>query len=766
VINSVAVLGAGVMGAQIAAHFANAGVPSLLLDVTAEAAEQGLKRARAQKPDPFFTPDAHKLISTASFDEGMPRLKDADWILEAVVEKLDVKRGLLAKVDAVRRPGSIVSSNTSGIPIAALAEGRSDDFRRHWLGSHFFNPPRYLHLLEVIPTAETSPVVVEAVTVFADRSLGKGVVEAKDSPNFIGNHIALEGVARILARLAAGAYTIEEIDEMTGAAIGRPKSATFRTLDLAGVDIVVHVIRNLQERLPDAASAGFVLPPFVEQMVARGLVGEKTGQGFYKRVKGADGESEILALDHTTLEYRSKQPVRLPSIESARTINDVGERVRTLFNGNDRVGQFLRETLAPTLVYTARVTPDVAYSADDVDRVMRWGFAWELGPFELADAIGVPRILEVTRGVAPELLKDGVPAVWEPVVSAGRDRLRDGDVPAARDLQLLRDAKSRSRVVKKNAGASLVDIGDGVLAVEFHSKMNAIGNDTLQMLQAGVREAERNFAALVVGNDAPHFSAGANLMLLLLEAQEENWDDIDLIIRQFQQSTMGLRYSKVPVIVAPAGLALGGGCEICLHGDRVQAAGETYMGLVEVGVGLIPAGAGTKEMVARAAEQMAPGSTDFLPTTQRAFELIGFAKTSASGPDAQRLGYLRPVDAITMNRDRLMADAKERALHRVREGYQPPPPRTAIPVGGSSVAAALKLGVHLAWRAGRISDHDALIGRKLATIMAGGDVPHPTTVSEERLLDLEREAFLSLVAERKTQERIQYTLKTGKPLRN
>jgi 3-hydroxyacyl-CoA dehydrogenase len=766
VINSVAVLGAGVMGAQIAAHFANAGVPSLLLDITADAAEQGLKRARALKPDPFFTPDAYRLISTASFDEGMPRLKDADWILEAVIEKLDVKRDLLARVDAARRPGSIVSSNTSGIPIAALAEGRSDDFRRHWVGTHFFNPPRYLHLLEVIPTAETSPVVVEAVTVFADRSLGKGVVEAKDSPNFIGNHIALEGVVRILARLAAGAYTIEEIDEMTGPAIGRPKSATFRTLDLAGVDIVAHVIRNLQERLPNAASSGFVLPPFVEQMVAAGMVGEKAGQGFYKRVKGAGGESEILVLDHSTLQHRAKQPVRLPSLESARSITDVGERVRTLFNGGDRVGQFLRETLAPTLVYTARVTPDIAYSPDDVDRVMRWGFGWELGPFELADAIGIPRVLEVVREVAPELLKDGVPAIWQPVVNEGRSRLRDDGVQAAHDLQLLRDAKSRERVVKKNAGASLVDIGDGVLALEFHSKMNAIGSDTLQMLQAGVREAERNFAALVVGNDAPHFSAGANLMLLLLEAQEENWDDIDLIIRQFQQSTMGLRYSKVPVIVAPAGLALGGGCEVCLHGDRVQAAGETYMGLVEVGVGLIPAGAGTKEMVARAAEQMAPGSTDFLPTIQRAFELIGFGKTSASGPDAQRLGYLRPVDAITMNRDRLMADAKARALQRVQEGYQPPPPRTAIPVGGSTVAAALKLGVHLAWRAGRISDHDALIGRKLATIMAGGDIPHPTTVTEQRLLDLEREAFLSLVAERKTQERIQHTLKTGKPLRN
>ena len=755
-INSVAVLGAGVMGAQIAAHFANAGVPSLLLDVTAEAAEQGLTRARGLKPDPFFTPDAHKLISTASFDAGLPRLKDADWILEAVVEKLDVKRELLARVDAARRPGSIVSSNTSGIPIAAIAEGRSDDFRRHWLGTHFFNPPRYLHLLEVIPTPETEHTVLETVIAFADRSLGKGVVVAKDSPGFIGNHLALYGMARILAALESGGYTIEEIDEITGPAIGRPKSATFRTLDLAGLDIVGHVIRDLHQRLPDAdARATFAVPAFVEQMLAKGLVGEKARQGFYKRVKGAGGESEILTLDRSTLEYVPRQSTRLPALESARTITDVGERIKTLFNGNDRVGQFLRETIAPTLVYAAQITPAVAQSADDVDRVMRWGFGWDLGPFEMADAIGVDRVIEVARQVSPTLLERGIPELWKQRTKA----------PGS-ELQILKNAKDQSRIVTKNAGASLVDIGDGVLAIEFHSKMNAIGSDTLQMLQAGVREAERNFAALVVGNDAPHFSAGANLMLLLLEAQEENWDDIDLIIRQFQQSTMGLRYSKVPVVVAPAGLALGGGCEICLHGDRVQAAGETYMGLVEVGVGLIPAGAGTKEMVARAAEQMAPGSNDFLPTIQRAFELIGFAKTSASGPDAQRLGYLRPLDAITMNRDRLMADAKARALQRVRDGYQPPPPRMAIPVGGSTVAAALKLGVHLAWRAGRISDHDALIGRKLATIMAGGDVPHPTTVTEQRLLDLEREAFLSLVAERKTQERIQHTLKTGKPLRN
>ncbi len=733
VVRSVAVLGAGVMGAQIAAHFANAGVPALLLDVTADAARDGLKRARSLKPDPFFTSDTAKLISTGGFDE-LARITDSDWIIEAVVEQLDIKRSLLEKVDAARRRGSIVSSNTSGIPIAALAEGRSDDFRRHWLGTHFFNPPRYLHLLEVIPTAETAKEVVEAVSSFADHHLGKGVVIAKDSPNFIGNHIALYGVVQILKQVESGAFTIEEVDAMTGPSLGRPKSATFRTLDLAGIDILAHVVHNLYERLPDeTVRREFVLPPFVEKMVERKMVGEKAGQGFYKRVRTPDGGSQILTLDPATLEYRQRQSPRLGSLEAAAPISDVRERVRALYAGKDRVGEFLRATLMPTLEYTRTVTPRIAYSPDDVDRVMRWGFGWELGPFELLDAI------EGKVHEAP---------------------------PAATDLLLLKSAKGRNRVVKKNAGASLVDLDDGVLCVEFHSKMNAIGGDTIQMLHAGLKEAAANFQALVVGNEGEHFSAGANIMLLLLEAQEENWDEVDLMVRAFQGATSALRYADVPVVVAPAGLALGGGCEITMHGDRVQAAAESYIGLVEAGVGLIPAGGGTKEMVARAAESMPPGSTDFLPAIQRAFEAIGFAKVSTSAPDAQRLGYLRAVDGWTMNRDRLIADAKAKALQRAAEGYQPPAPRTAIPVGGDAVLAPLKLGIHLAWRAGRISDHDALIGRKLATIMAGGSLPHPSTVTEQQLLDLEREAFLSLVAERKTQERIQHTLKTGKPLRN
>ena len=755
-IRSVAVLGAGTMGAQIAAHFANAGVPSLLLDVTADAAKQGLDRARKLKPDPFVTADTWKLISTAGFDQGLPRIKDSDWILEAIIEQLAAKQALLEKVDAARRPGSIVSSNTSGIPITALAEGRTDDFRQHWLGTHFFNPPRYLRLLEVIPTPETRPEVVDAVSHFADHRLGKGVVLAKDSPNFIGNHIGLYAMMRTLAKVASGEYTVDEVDAITGPPLGRPKSATFRTLDLAGLDILGHVVKNLGERMGGAQGEVWRLPPFFVSMLERGMTGEKAGQGFYKRVRQPDGESAILTIDPATLEYGPQKKPRIASLDATASMPDVRERVRALFAAQDKAGSLLRDTLAPTLVYAANVTPAIAYSADDVDRVMRWGFGWELGPFELIDAIGVQNVIDAARKADPTL-----------DASLLQRTPRPGDVPpAAPDLQILRTAKEQRGVLKKNAAASLVDLGDGVLCVEFHSKMNVVGGDTIQMLQAALREASRNFAALVVGNDAPNFSAGANIMLVLLEAQEENWDEIDGMIRAFQQTTMALRYADVPVVTAPAGLTLGGGCEIAMHGDRVQAAAETYMGLVEVGVGLIPAAGGTKEMAARAAEEMAPGASDFLPTVQRAFETIAFAKVSTSAPDAERLGYLRTVDAFTMNRERLLADAKARALQRVSEGYHPPAPRTEIRVGGDAVLAALKLGVHLAWRAGRISDYDAVIGRKLATVMAGGTLPHPSTVTEQELLDLEREAFLSLVGERKTLERIQHTLKTGKPLRN
>lgn len=712
------------MGAQIAAHLANAGYPVHLLDVSAQAAREGLARARTLKPDPFFTADAVDRIRLGEFDSDLHRISDADWIIEAIIERADAKRALLDRVDGARRTGSIVSSNTSGLSIAGLAEGRHADFRRHWLGTHFFNPPRYLPLLEIIPTHETDPAVVEAIKDFADRRLGKNVVLAKDTPGFIANHVAMHGLVRIFEALAEGKYTVEEIDAITGPAIGRPKSATFRTVDIAGLDILVHVAADLASRLPKDRGAQFQFPPFVGEMMKRGWIGEKAGRGFYERRKGASGEAEIWALDPQKMEYRPRQPPKLPSLEASASL-PLPERMRKLFSGSDRVGQFLQFTLPPSLRYAAEVAPDIAYSIDDIDRAMQWGYGWPLGPFELADAFGL----------------DGKTFRTAPLG------------PAHPELEILRSARDRQRVVASNAGASLVDLEDGVLAVSLHSKMNAIGGDALDMLQKGVREASQNFAALVVAAEGANFSVGANLMLLLLEAQEGNWEDIDAIIRAFQKATIGLRYSEVPVVIAPFGLTLGGGCEIVLHGDRVQTAAESYIGLVEVGVGLIPAGGGTKEMLLRLG-------------AEKAFETIGFGKTSTSAPHARTLGYLRDVDVWTMNRDRLVFDAKQQALRRAQEGYRPPPRPAAIRVGGDAVRATLDLGVHLAWRAGRISDHDAVIGRKLSWILAGGALPHGGTVSEDQLLDLEREAFLSLCGEPKTLERIQYTLKTGKTLRN
>lgn len=767
-IQSVGVLGAGTMGAQIAVHLANAGVPVHLLDVTADAARQGLEHARRLTPDPAFSADSWALISAGGVDTDLPRLAESDWIIETVVERVEVKRSLLANVDAVRRPGSIVSSSTSGIPIATLAEGRSEDFRRHWLGTHFFNPPRYLHLVEVVPTPETSPDIVRAVAQFCDHRLGKGVILAKDTPHFIGNHIGLYAVMRMLGSVARGEYTIDEVDAITGPILGRPKSATFRAIDLAGLDILADIVNTMRHRLGDAAARNvWTLPPVLLRMNERGWTGEKAGAGFYKRAVASNGEARVLTLDPGTLEYVPKRPVAIASLDQAASIASVRDRVRALFNAPDKTGRFLRETLAPALVYTARVTPTIAYSLDDVDRAMRWGFGWDLGPFELIDAIGIAEVLDATRESSPDLLMEGIPALLDEPLKHGKVAVRGGEVPpAATDLQILRAARDRASVLRKNAAASLVDLGDGVLCVEFHSKMNVVGQDTIEMLDAGVTEASRNFHALVIGNEAPHFSAGANLKWLLIEARKENWKSIEAMISAFQQAMLGLRYASVPVIVAPAGLTLGGGCEIALHGDRAQAAAETYIGLVEVGVGLIPAAGGTKEMLVRAVDSMPDGTSDYLPSVQQAFDTVAFARMSSSAAHARQLGYLRAVDSITMNRERLLSDAKAHALRRVGEGYHPPPRRMAIPVGGDAVLAQLKVGIHLAWQAGRISDHDALVGRQLATVMAGGSLSHPSLVSEQDLLDLERSAFLSLIGERKTLDRIEHTLKTGKPLRN
>ena len=745
-------LGAGTMGAQLAAHLTNAGVPVTLFDLTADAARQGLDRLKSVRPEPFFTPDGRRLIQTAGFDD-LARLAHADWVIEAVIEDLGVKQDLLGRVARQVSSSAVLSSNTSAIPIRAIAEGLPPALRNRVLGTHFFNPPRYLTLVEVIATPETDASVAIPISTFLDHRLGKGVVRAHDTPGFIANRLGMFGACRTLETLASGEFSIEEIDAITGPPIGRPKSATLRTLDLAGLDIFAAVARDLSQRLTGADRAAFVPPPFIAAIVERGQIGAKAGRGFYMRSK--DEPPKILTLDLSTLEYREPAPARLAALE-AKASAPLAERVRALFLGRDRVGELLRRTLGATLVYAATIADEIAESIDDVDRAMRWGFGWELGPFETWDAIGLRAVLDACAVTDP-------PPLVRRALDAGRDRLREAALPpAAPGRLILSSAKSARGVIKKNAGASLVDLGDGIVAVELHSKMNTIGGDTIEMVHAGLAEASRQ-AALVVGAESELFSAGANVMLLLLEAQEGNWDEIDRMVRAFQGMTMALKTAPVPVVAAPNGLALGGGCEICLHADRVQAAAETYAGLVEVGVGLIPAGGGTKEMLLRVIDRAA--GADPLPLIRAAFETMALGKVSTSAPDARRLGYLRDVDGITMNRERVMSDAKACALERARD-YQPLTRRTAIPVGGADVYAMLSLGVHLAWRAGHATDHDALVGRTLARILAGGDLPHRTTVSEDYLLDLEREAFLSLCGERKTLERIGYTLKTGKTLRN
>jgi 3-hydroxyacyl-CoA dehydrogenase len=800
-IEKAAVLGAGTMGAQIAAHLANAGIPTLLLDVAPKEpspeeqarglsleskevreriARAGLEAAKKAKPAPFFTSGAAALVSVGNFDDDLPRIKDCDIVIEAVVENLDIKRKLFERVEQFRKPGSVVASNTSGIPIRQIAEGFSEDFRAHFLGTHFFNPPRYLHLVELIRTEWTKPEVSCAVYGFLDKRLGKGVVVAKDRPNFIANRIGTYGALVTLRTLAEDGYTIEEVDKITGPATGRPKSATFRTFDIVGLDVLAHVARNLYEAVPeDEDRETYKLPEFVEQMVGRGILGDKTKGGFYQMRKGEGGQKDLWTLDVATLEYRPQQKAKLPALDAAKNIEDTRARMKSLFWGKDRVAEFMWKTSSRVFTYAANRIPEIADTVVEVDRAMKWGFGWELGVFEAWDAVGVEK-------VAAKLKDEGreVPANVQRMLDAGATSFYKTEggqefyfdfasgeykpVAETPGVVVLKSLKDRTAVIKRNAGASLLDLGDGVACLEFHSKMNSIGGDTLQMLKAALAEVEKNFVGLVVGNQGPNFSVGANLMLVLLGAQEEEWDEIDVGIRAFQQGTMSLRYSPKPVVVAPHQLTFGGGCEMTLHADRARAAAETYIGLVEVGVGLIPAGGGTKEMTVRALDSIPPGVTeaDAFPFVKRAFETIATAKVATSAAEAKSLGFLREEDSYSMNAGRLIADAKQDVLALAAGGYAQPRPRTDVRALGNSALSTIKLGIHQLKRGGFISDYDAVIGEKLAKVLTGGDLNHETRVSEQYLLDLEREAFLSLCGQRKTQERIAHMLKTGKPLRN
>ena len=807
-INKVAILGAGTMGARIAAHFANAGVPSHLLDIVpadADAsarnkiASAGLDAAKKSKPAAFMDASLARLVTIGNFEDDLKKLAEVDWIIEAVVENLDIKRALLKKVEAIRRPGTIITTNTSGLPVGKIAEGFSEDFRRAWFGTHFFNPPRYMRLLELIPTPEADRALIDAVSHFGDVRLGKGVVMAKDTPNFIGNRIGTFSVLNVMRLMQEMDLTIEDVDALTGQAVGWPKSATFRTIDLVGLDILGHVVGNMTSNVRDERS-DLRLPDFFGKMLEHRWLGDKTKGGFYKKANSGPGkEDERLALDWKTLEYHPRQKPKFPALDMAKNIEDTGTRLRTLLGlegapqKGDKAGAFLWAALTDLWTYSANRVPEISDSIVEIDRAMKLGFNWELGPFELWDAAGVePTVARMKKESRP------VPANAEKLLASGQKSWYADDAKTASgrkyfDLasanwqpEQVADgvwsvsvAKKSNGVVKKNSGASLVDLGDGVACIEFHSKMNSLGADIvgliLQTLKPG--GAGDAFDAFVITNDAANFSVGANLMLLLMSVQEEEWDDVDLAIRQFQGMTQAIKFSTKPVVSAPFGLCLGGGTEISLHAAARQPHAELYTGLVEVGVGLLPGGGGCKEMLLRAVDsavgsrgkssnEALAGSVEMLEAMKKAFETIATAKVATSAHEARGLGFLSPSDRITMNRERVLSDAKVRALELVRAGYEPPAPRTDIPAPGENLLATLKLGVHMMRQGDFITDYEVKLGGRIAEVLCGGNVTPGTPVSEQYILDLEREGFKSLCGEKKTQERIQYTLKTGKTLRN
>ncbi|EPZ48279.1 MULTISPECIES: 3-hydroxyacyl-CoA dehydrogenase/enoyl-CoA hydratase family protein [Alicyclobacillus] len=797
-VQKAAVLGAGVMGAQIAAHLANVGIPVMLLDIVPnqlspeEAAKgltlqdrqvrnrlaaNGLAAARKAKPAAFYDAADEALITIGNMEDDLEQLKDCDWVIEAVVERLDIKREVLAKLAAVLPEHAIVSTNTSGISLAAMVDGLDSSFRKRFLGTHFFNPPRYMKLLEIIPGPETDAQLVSEMKQFAERRLGKGVVIAKDTPNFIANRIGTYGLLVTLQAMERYGLGVDEVDALTGPVLGRPKSATFRTLDLVGIDTFVHVAKNVLHSVTDAAEKkSFEVPDYIETMVANRWIGEKAGQGFFKREKTDKGR-EILALDLATMTYRPRRKISSASFEAAKNAKSLKDKLQALVYGKDVASQFVWDVVKRTLLYTAARQFDIADHIVAVDEAMKWGFNWELGPYEMWDAIGVEKSVARMRDEG-----EVIPPFVEQLLAAGQSSFYGSREPGWRSFYVgngeyrtletpkekwsLADTKAKNGVIHQNSGASLIDIGDGIVCLEMHSLNQAIGSEMVSMMAFAAKEVERNWDGLVIYNEAKNFCVGANLMLMLMEAQDENWDELDFTIRQFQGAGMALKYLPKPVVAAPHAMALGGGAELCFPADRVQAHAETYIGLVEVGVGLIPGGGGTKEMLLRAMENVPPG-VDIRPDSYiaKALETIAMAKVSTSAKDAKRLGYLRAADGISLNRDYQLYDAKQVALSLARTGYLPRQPQK-VRVIGRDGAALLKTGVNNLLHGGFISNHDARIANHLIRVLTGGDVPRGTEVTEAYLLDLEREAFLSLIGEPKSQQRMLHMLTKGKPLRN
>jgi len=796
-IGKVAVLGAGVMGSQIALHFAGVGYPVLLLDIapqelTPEERAKGLlltspevrnrivrslfDRALKLSPSPLYESGVVQRIQLGNFADDLPKIAQVDWIVEVVVEDLTIKRQLYEEVEKYRRPGTLITTNTSGIPIRYLAEGRSEDFRRHFAGTHFFNPPRYLPLLEIIPGPDTAPEVIQFLMDFGQVHLGKQTVLCKDTPAFIANRVGVFALMHLLHALPRYGLSVEEVDKLTGPVIGHPKSATFRTADVVGLDTLAKVAQGLYENCPhDEARETFRLPDYLEKMLDRGLLGEKAGKGFYQKIR-ANGGSEIYSLDLATLEYRPQKKVRSPLLERLKTEDSLPARLRLLAHSDEPYAQLLQENLAALFAYVSHRIPEIADEIYPIDEAVRAGFGWQLGPFEKWDAIGLEAGLAVLEkygfSAAPwvkRMQEKGFSRFYE--VRNGRRWVYSPtqenyiEVPG-QDRFILLDTLRSEKVLWQNSGASLFDLGDGVLCLEFHTKMNTIGAEVLEALNRALDIAERSYEGLVIGNQGEHFSAGANLAMIFMLAVEQEWDELDFAVRTFQRTVMRIRHSAVPVVVAPHGLTLGGGCEMTLHADGVQAAAETYIGLVEVGVGLIPAGAGTKEMAARIAERYIDGDVE-LNYFRDILTLIATAKVATSAFEAVQMGLLRPYQThISLNRQKQLRDAKAYVLLLAEQGYVPPQPRTQIRVLGRTALGGVEASLYQMWQGGYITEYDRHVTRKLAYVLAGGDLTGVQYVSESYLLDLERETFLSLCGERKTLERIQHTLQTGKPLRN
>ncbi|MGN6476224.1 MAG: 3-hydroxyacyl-CoA dehydrogenase/enoyl-CoA hydratase family protein [Flavipsychrobacter sp.] len=796
-IRKVAVVGSGVMGSRIACHFAGIGVQALLLDIVprelteAEKAKgltleskqvrnrivsEALQATLKSKPSAVYTKEVANNIRIGNLDDDLHLIADCDWVLEAVVERLDIKQKVFEQIEKYRKPGTLITTNTSGIPIHMMSEGRSEDFQQNFCGTHFFNPPRYLRLLEIIPAPHTKKEVIDFLMEYGDRHLGKTTVLCKDTPAFIANRVGVFGFMAVFHAMQQLGMNVDEIDSLTGTIMGRPKSATFLTGDVVGLDTLVHVAKALPQNVPnDEAKDIFKMPPFLDKMVENKWLGDKTGQGFYKKVKGEKGKSEILTLNLETMEYGPKVKTKFATIEAAKPIDDLAQRLKVLYNGQDKAGEFYRLFHHMLFAYASNRIPEIADELYKVDDALKAGFGWEIGAFESWDVLGVQKVLEHmdAAGIKAadwvrEMLAKGNTSFYK--TENGQRKYYDirtqtyQPIPGSGTFILLEHMDEK--VVWKNSACKLYDIGDGVVALRWNTKMNTIGGEVLEGVNKSIAIAEEQYKGLVIANGGANFSAGANVGLIFMFAAEQEYDELDMAVRQFQNTTMRLRYSSIPVVVAPHGLTLGGGCEMCLHADAVQAAAESYIGLVELGVGLIPGGGGTKEMTVHASDRNIKEDIE-LNYLQQLFIKIGTAKVSTSAQEAFEMSILRKGrDGISINPDRRIADAKRKVLMMHEQGYTQPIQRTDIKVQGRGGLGPILAGTHGMWRGNYISDYDLKIAGKLAHVMCGGDLSAATLVSEQYLLDLEREAFLSLCGEKKTLERLQSILQTGKPLRN